>query len=279
MLPHCALADFSKRKEFVSMRIITNSRLALRNRKIATNLFLLTFALLIGGFIFINIGIFTGEAVKPDPLLLLAQGLAIPVAFILTLFSIRMTNLWARRPYPDESLNEGLKGLSKKSVIYHYYHIPARHVLFSPQGIFAITTRWHNGKYSVEGSQWRTKAGPMSRLLATLRMDGVGQPTTDAKNAAEHLQKLLQDVGITTPVQPLIVFLDERAQVDAAKSDVPVVFASIKHENSLTDYLRGLNKGVEMTKKGAVMPITEQQIAAFEAKNIDKSQATVKETA
>ncbi len=261
------------------MRIVTNSRLAERNRKIATNLFLLTFVLLIGGFVLINIGVLTGNTAKPEPLLLLAQGLAIPIAFILTLFSIRMTNLWARRPYADESLNEGLKGLSKKSVIYHYYHIPARHVLFSPQGVFAITTRWQNGKYSVEGSTWRTKAGPMTRLLAALRMDGVGQPSMDAVRAAEHVQRLLTEAGITTPVQPLIVFLDSRARVEATKSDIPVLFASIKHDDSLTDYLRGLNKGVEMTKKGAVMPLTEQQIAAFEAKTIDKSQASVTETA
>lgn len=278
------------------MRIVTNSRLAARNRKLATNLFLLTFVLLIGGFIFINIGLFTGdESAARDPILLVGQAVAIPIAFILTLFSIRMTNLWARRPYPDEALNEGLKGLSKKSVIYHYYHIPARHVLFAPQGIFAITTRWHNGKYTVEGDRWRTNAGPMTRLFATLRMDGVGQPTLDAQNAAEHLQNLLKEVGIETPVQPLIVFLDSRAQVDAEKSDIPVLFVNPKHEHSLMDYLRDLlreaepvatqkrpdknKKGVEVAKKAAVMPVTEQQIAAFEAKTIDKSQASVTETA
>lgn len=260
------------------MRIVTNSRLAERNRKIATNLFLLTFVLLIGGFIFINIGVFTGgAAAKADPLLL-AQAVAIPIAFILTLFSIRMTNLWARRPYPDESINEGLKGLSKKSVVYHYYHIPARHLLIAPQGIFAITTRWQNGKYKVEDDRWVTKANPISRLMASLRMDGVGQPGTDARYAAEHAQKLLQEAGINVPVQPLIVFLDPRAEVEVTRSDIPVLFASIKHEKSMTDYLRSLNKNVEVTKKGAVMPVTEQQIAAFEAKTIGAS-ATVTETA
>ena len=84
------------------MRIVTNSRLASRNRKLATNLFLLTFVLLIGGFIFINLGLFTGDTeTARDPLILMAQAVAMPIAFILTLFSIRMTNLWARRPYPD----------------------------------------------------------------------------------------------------------------------------------------------------------------------------------
>jgi hypothetical protein len=203
------------------------------------------------------------------------------VAFILTLFSIRMTNLWARRPYPDESLNEGLKGLSKKSVIYHYYHIPARHVLISPQGVFAITTRWQNGKYEVDGDRWVTKANPITRLLATLRMDGVGQPSKDAKYAAEHVQKLLRESGSDSSitVQPLIVFLDSKAEIKIEKENVPVVFASIKHDNSLTDYLRSLNREVEKTKRGAVMPLTEQQIASFEALTIDKSNATVKETA
>lgn len=271
------------------MRIVTNSRLAERNRKIATNLFLVTFVLLIGGFIFINVGVFTGDTARPDPLLLVAQGVAIPVAFIMTLFSIRMTNLWARRSplddkskstmlYPDELINEGLKGLSKKSVIYHYYHIPARHVLIAPQGVFAITTRWQNGKYEVDGEHWKTKASMITRLLATLRMDGIGQPFNDAIRAAEHVQKLMREAGSEVNVQPLLVFLDASAQIEG-KSEVPVLFASIKRDSSLTHYLRGLNRGLDEKKKGPVMPLTEQEIASFEALTIDKSKATVKETA
>ena len=125
------------------MRVVINTKLAERLRQIATYLFLGTMVVLVGGFIFVNYSLFTGNL--PGPLIVLLQLLLIPVAFILTIVSVRLTNTWARRPYPEDVLKEALKGVSKKSIIYHYYHFPAAHVLIAPQGVFAITTRWHNG--------------------------------------------------------------------------------------------------------------------------------------
>ncbi|MGB1288493.1 MAG: hypothetical protein ACPG7F_18305, partial [Aggregatilineales bacterium] len=138
------------------MRVVTNRKLVKRNRQLATYLFLGTFVALVGGFIFINISFFNEDIAADDASLLLLQSLILPVAFILTLFSVRMTNLWARQPYPEKAIEEGLKGLSKKSILYNYYHIPARHVLICPQGVFAIVTRWHNGSYTAEGTKWKS---------------------------------------------------------------------------------------------------------------------------
>ncbi len=256
------------------MRIVANARLIKRNRQITTNLFLITFVVLIGGFFFVNINLFTGQR-QTDPLLLLAQTTILPLAFVLTLFSIRMTNLWGRRPYPEQVIAEGMKGLSNKSVLYHYHHIPARHVLICPQGVFSLTTRWHIGSYTVKDDRWKTNAGVIARFFSSLRMDGIGDPTLDAGRQAQQVQKLIDKVAPGVPVKPLIVFINPAAQVQIDGSSVPVLFADAKREPNLTVYLRELNKQSGEGKKAA-MPLTEAQIAAFEkVSGIDLQQSSV----
>lgn len=262
------------------MRIKTNTRLMKRNRQIATNLFMVTFLVLIGGFFFVNINLFTNQ-LTTDPLLLLAQALVLPVAFILTLVSIRLSNLWARRPFPEEVINESLKGLSNKSVIYHYFHFPARHLLISPQGIYAITTRWHNGKYEVSKDRWRSKASIFSRFFSSLRMDGIGDPTVDAERAAHQAQTMLQKIESDVMVQPVLLFIDPRITIEVKESRVPVLFTDPKRDN-LTDYLREQLRLLtdNNKKKNIGMPLSDAQIAQFEVATIgsaieaDKASAT-----
>ena len=123
------------------MRIVTNQRLAKRNRQIAFWLMIGTLGVLVGSFLLMMQNPIEGNP-EISALVLLFQVLVLPVAFVLTLVSVRMTNLWARPPRPEDAIEEGLKGLSNKSVLYNYYHFPARHVLICPQGVFAIVTRW-----------------------------------------------------------------------------------------------------------------------------------------
>ncbi|MDQ7034409.1 MAG: nuclease-related domain-containing protein, partial [Anaerolineae bacterium] len=202
------------------MRVVINSKLAERYRKVATYLFLATLVVLVGGFIFVNYSLFTENI--PGSGVILLQLLLIPVAFVLTLISVRLTNSWARRPYPEDVIKEGLKGVSKKSVIYHYYHDPARHVLIAPQGVFAITTRWHNGRFAVKGSEWTTFKNPISRFFSLMRMDRIGNPTEDALKAAQHIQAALQSVGAEVEVHPIILFIDPKVDVEIEDPIVPI---------------------------------------------------------
>jgi hypothetical protein len=246
------------------MRIVKNEKLASRNRRITTYLFLATMVILIGGFVLVNYSLFTGEV--PAPELVFLQALSLPVAFILTLVSVRMTNTWARRPYPDEAIQEGLKGLSKKSIIYHYYHFPARHVLIAPQGIFAIITRWHGDRFTYNGKRWITHKSAISRFFSAIRMDGVGDPIGDATRAAEHLAAILKPIAGDVEVQPVIVFLDPRAEVEVTEeSPVPIVFADDKREPNLTNLLRDLNRSQKSgNQQRVILPLTDEQIEQFE---------------
>jgi hypothetical protein len=238
------------------MRTVTNDKLVLRNRRIAQYLFFLSFGVLIGSFI-----ITTQQGLDPantDPTLsLVIQTLVLPVGLVLVFSSVRMTNLWVREPRPERVLKEGFKGLSNRSVIYHYFHIPARHVLICPQGVYTITTRFQDGLFSVNADRWSQAGGGLSALLRVFRRDGIGNPTLDAKRAATHLGTLLQPIAPNVEVRPLIVFISPRARIDITNPTVPVLYASDDLKPNLKDFLR------EVPKEARVS-LTPQQIEAFE---------------
>jgi hypothetical protein len=251
------------------MRIVTNEKLASRNRKIANYLFIATFVVLIGGFFFVNANLFVPTGQRVDTATLLLQTLVLPVAFIMTLISIRMTNNWARPPRPEDVFPEAFKGLSKKSVMFNYYHFPARHILFSPQGIFVLITRWHDGKYTIENDVWFTHANPITKFFSRLRMDGIGDPHKDALKATEHAQKLLDEHAPGHVVKPIIVMISSKAEVELKESTIPVVFVDSKKKPNLKDYLRDLyaqKEGAEGKKNN--LTISDAQLAAFESATV-----------
>ncbi len=238
------------------MRVETNERLAHRNRQIAQYLFFATFGILILGLIVINQ---QAASISSDNMVLISvlQTAILPIAFITTIVSVRMTNLWVRQPRPEVVIREGLKGISNKSVLYNYYHFPARHVLICPQGVFAIVTRFQDGRYEVDGDQWTTHKSAIQRLAGIFRFDGMGNPTADAQKAAESVRAKLQPIAPDVEVHPLIVFVDPKADLVITKPVVPVVFPVGKKSPILKDILRDVGKENRMS-------LTPEQISAFE---------------
>lgn len=238
------------------MRVETNDKLLRRNRKIAQYMFFASFGIPIVGLILIN-----QQAASPTSQSLIVGFviplLVLPAAYIVTMLSVRMANLWVRVPRPEVVIPEGLKGVSSKSVLYNYHHLPARHVLITPQGVFAMITRFQEGQFAVDGDKWMSRKTTLGRIFGVFRMDGIGNPTEDAQKAARHVKKLLEPIAPDVPVQPVIVFIDQRAQVNVINSDVPVVFANTKRDPSLKDYIRGIGKESRSS-------LTSEQIEAFE---------------
>lgn len=238
------------------MRTVINDKLVRRNRRIAQYLFFFSFGVLIAAFLITNQQAFNPQSA--DPLLtVLLPSLVLPIGLITTLVSVRMTNLWVREPRPERVLREGLKGLSNRSVIYHYFHFPARHVLICPQGVYAITTRYQDGVFNVRGDKWSQQGGGLSALLRVFRRDGIGNPTLDAQRACEHVQKLIQPIAPNVEVRPLIVFTDPRARVIIENPTVPVLYASDDLEPNIKDFLRDVPKEKRVS-------LTPAQIEAFE---------------
>ncbi len=246
------------------MRVETNEKLARRNRQIAQYLFFATFAILIIGLVVINQ---QAATVTPDNVLIvtLLQTAILPVAFITTIISVRMTNLWVRQPRPETAIAEGLKGAVHKGVLYNYYHFPARHVLVTPQGIFAIVTRFQDGQFTVTGDKWTTHKSAFSRLTSIFRFDNIGNPTADALKAAEHVRALLQPIAPNAQVQPVIIFISPKAEIAITDPTVPVVSPYAKKPPSLRDLLRETGR-----REKASMPLTPEQIEAFEQATLNR---------
>ena len=252
------------------MRLKTNKKLARRNRQITNYLFFGTFGALILGFVVINASLFDTQV--PDTLTLIAQSAILPIAFVLTIVSVRMTNLWARRPRPEDAIEGGLKGLSNKSVLYNYYHFPARHVLICPQGVYAIITRWHDQSFTYRKGKFRSHKNVLSKFFSAIRFDGVGRPLRDAEFARAQVQRAIDKIADDVEVQPLVVFVDPAAEIDFEdEPELPVLYADSKKSPNLKDFMRDAKRELDQAagdakaRNASLMPLTDEQIDAFEA--------------
>jgi len=239
------------------MRIATNEQIVESNKKTATRLFFFSLLILLAGFLLANgsaFGLIDPELID-GAVYLFGMPLILLVGFITTMISVRMTNIWVRVPRPEDAIEEGLKGISNKSALYHYFHLPARHVLICPQGIFAIVTRFQDGKIVAKNGRWRIKRNIISQILSAFRFDSLGDPQIDAEDAADHIRYLIEDYDPDIPVYPVIVFHDPRAELFLDDPDIPAVYADPKREPNLRDYVRDKDRAEQFD--------TNEKLTAF----------------
>ena len=180
---------------------------------------------------------------------------AILVGFGLAQYGSYSLRRWGRSPRPDEVLVASLKGFDDR---YHFYawSLPVPYVLLGPQGVYAFTTRDQTGAISVTGSRWQSKL-TVTRILTVFAQEGLGNPTSEALDAANRLNTWIKSKlpDNTTKVEPIIVFIDERAQVQATEPTVPVLDAK-----SIKKWLRGGGKTTNL--KAAEFKALEQLFGA-----------------
>ncbi len=238
------------------MRVVINQKLAARMRQIAQYLMFVTFGVPLVGLFFLNS--------QPTDLVfavILPFGILL-IALFITVISVRLANLWVRVPRPEDVIPESLKGIGKNAVLFSYYHFPARHVLIVPQGVFALQVMYQDGKFTVHNDRWTRQQSGIARFLSLLRFDSMGDPTGEAKTAAAHVQKLLLPFAGEIDVQPLIIFIDPKVEVEVGETSVPVVAADGgQKKGGIKDYLYDLGRGQYKT-------LTSAQIEAFEAATV-----------
>jgi hypothetical protein len=227
------------------MRVITNEHRIKRGRRAGTILFFVSLLVLTGGLLFTNL------LVLDTSLMLFVPCIIMPVGLVTTLASVRLTNRWVRTPRPEVVLTEGLVGIDKRSTLLNYMPL-ADHVLITPYGVYTLTTRFQTGSFKVEGDVWTDyKArGPLGPLFLFLRQENIGKPFEEAEQTAAKVQAAidaaLPDSAI--PVEPIVVFLNDRATLELYGPTIPVVYASSK-KPSLKGVLREDRKA--KTKKPA----------------------------
>jgi hypothetical protein len=164
--------------------------------------------------------------------------IALVLGFILAQFGSYNLRRWGRTPRPDQVIEESMKGFDDR---YHFYawSLPVPYVLLSPQGIYTFITRDQTGKVTAKGKTWQTKFS-LSRLFMMFAQEGMGNPTDEAELQAKKLTDWIRGKlpEVSATVQPVIVFIDARAELDITDPVVPVL-----EPKSMKKWLRGGGKG------------------------------------
>lgn len=96
------------------------------------------------------------------------------------------------------------------------------HVLVGPGGIWAIEAKHHVGMVQCVGDAWGyARTGPGGVPQA----GHIGNPSAQARRAAEALEGYLRRRGVSHPVQPLVVFTHPKVELQLESPAVPVVRA------------------------------------------------------
>ena len=209
------------------MRVTTNTKLIKRRAKFGTYASL-------GGIAVLALGMLASF----QPRFVWLSLVALIAGFLLAQFGNYNLRRYGRSPRPDQAIEESLKGFDDR---YHLYAwtLPAPFVLLTPQGLYAFISRDQTGKVTATGSQWRTPFS-LGRALMMFSQEGLGNPTQEAQASASKLgdwiKTKLPDSNVA--VQPVIVFLDPRAQLDITDPVVPVLDAK-----GVKKWLRGGGRG------------------------------------
>ncbi|NPV85701.1 MAG: hypothetical protein HPY45_06790 [Anaerolineae bacterium] len=206
------------------MKIVTNEGLINRNKKIGQVATFSSLAVLAVGFFM---------AWKPETMNY--SFTALIVGFILSQVGIYFGTRFVRSPTPVEVLNQKLKGLGEKFVLYHY-KTKVPHLLIGPAGIWVLSTYFQPGIISYDSETNRYKQGGRSLYMRLFSQETLGRPDLETKahieETSKYLQKLVEGVQLP-PVKAAVVFVSDKAKVQVENAPYPTM-----HVDKLKEFIR-----------------------------------------
>lgn len=211
------------------MRIVSNTKLIKRNKKIGQ-------FLTIGALLVLAIGLYFSFT-QPEQITITFGALLF--GFLMTQIGIYFGNRWGRSPRPDELLTSGLKGLEDKYTLYHYVtDIP--HALIGPAGIIALIPVSVGGTITYDESKNRFRQKGGNLYLKIFGQEGLGRPEIDAQyttaDLAKFLKKKFPELEIPD-IQPILVFTNPKAKLETGDSPIPALSLE-----KLKDFIRRKGK-------------------------------------
>ncbi len=197
------------------MKIVSNTKLIKRNRKIGQ-------FLTIGALVILGIGLYFSFT-NPEQITITFGALLF--GFLLTQIGIYYGNRWGKSPRPDELLSAALKGLEDRYTLYHYAAgIP--HALIGPAGVLALVPVSVAGKITYDESRQRYRQKGGNFYLKIFGQESLGRPDLDARYAIDDLRKFLEKEfpDLERPeVNAVLVFTNKKAELEIEDSPFPAV--------------------------------------------------------
>lgn len=218
------------------MKISINEKLIKRNLRIGQITSIASLAVL-------GLGLYLSFQTQ-IPLAISLSFVCLILGFVISQVGIYYGNRWGRSPRPDERITTGLKGLGERYTLYHYT-TPVPHLLIGPAGIFVILPYTVGGtiSYNDKKKRWHQKGG--SLYLKIFAQESLGRPDIEVSAYKEDVEKYLRKkLNLTElpPVQVVIVFTSEKADVQAPDAPTPTLPIS-----KLKDYIRKFPKETQLS--------------------------------
>ena len=232
------------------MKVITNDKLIKRNGNIGKYL-------TIGALVIL----FAGMAITwLHPELFWLSWIGLLLGIVLWQIGLFFSNRWGRSPRPDEIITRSLKGLNYDYTLYHY-NTPVSHLLVGPAGIWVILPYYQRGTITYEKNRWKQRGGGLGlAYMKIFAQEGLGRPDLDSQEDVDKMTKFLSkaDISDIPEINPVLVFIDKRAQLNLEGAPIPAFMAS-----DVKDYIKKRAKETPYPKEWidsikAVLPQEEK---------------------
>ncbi len=144
--------------------------------------------------------------------------------FTVATVGIYFANRWVKRPRPEDTIDQALKGSSDAWRMYHYA-FEAEHVLATPNGLIVIDSCNLEGTFIYKDGRWRQKITP-GRAMRFFVEERFGDPIVRAMGQAGSVEAWLASKladGTRVPVQAMVVFVHPAVRLEVDGAPIPVV--------------------------------------------------------
>jgi hypothetical protein len=206
-----------------------NDRLVKQQSRIGGLLLLVTFALLLAGFLFsTQVESWASQAwAREQPWLPIVMTYAIVVvAMGLYYFGNSRMRRYGPQYRQDMKLHQLLKNLDDRHVLYSFLGkgLPD-YVLAGPTGVFVLVPKPQTGEFLCRDNRWTRKMSGVARVFATLYGNPLGNPSYDAQEGVKQVRGALEPrLGESldeVPINGLIVFTGDNVRLRSERCSYP----------------------------------------------------------
>jgi hypothetical protein len=197
------------------MRIYTDKELIKSRARLGRRASLIGLLILLAGFV---ISLFT--RIQYGFYISLA---CLVIGFAVSNIGVYNANQWVREPRADQTLTQGLKGLSNKYALYNYTWV-VPHVLLTPQGVGVFLVKAQEGKITYMNGRWR-QAFSFRRVFNFFGAEPLADPGKDLQAYENTARKALgvHLPGVDVPIRSAVVFTSPKAELQLQNPPVTVL--------------------------------------------------------